>query len=302
MSVSENEGLHSAEHIFARSLQNLGEEIHVRKADTFSEEKLGKIFIKENLDAEKVFVAEADTNKVINSNLKVNETMFDDLNKAIKRFPKLRFNEERLEKEKTVRVISIGDFDFSACIHKHVKTTKEILAFSICNISHLRGETEIRFLSGLDAILFAIDKKNDILRLSLQNGFNPERLSDEYSRLKGALKEEKDNDIFLLESLLNASNMPLDMGNMRISDFYRVFNKFIKESPGKDIAVVSSSQIFVLAGEKSGLDIKRLSEEMKRIGFVGEARQRTINGKINDKEKALKLLRLYIRREAKNAQ
>ena len=48
-------------------------------------------------------------------------------------FITLRFNEDRLDKEKQVRVVTIGQYDFSACKHRHVKQTSVDLEMSFIN-------------------------------------------------------------------------------------------------------------------------------------------------------------------------
>lgn len=95
--MTPNQQLHTAEHLFARSLQNQGIEISVRKVDTEREDGIGEAFIKGIIPLEKLLIAEQAANKAIESSLEVSSENLEDINKAIEKFPNLRFNKEMLE-------------------------------------------------------------------------------------------------------------------------------------------------------------------------------------------------------------
>lgn len=169
--------LHTAEHIFARALQEQGLNIHVRKADTYRSDNIGKAYVKEIIPFEKIIEAEKTVNAKIIESIAVTEENFENLDEAMRKNPKLRFNEDRLDKEKQIRVVTIGQYDFSACKHRHVKQTSEIMMFTVKRISYLGGETEIEFLAGYDALLFLLQIKNEVLKSAMDRHFVPEKIS-----------------------------------------------------------------------------------------------------------------------------
>ena len=152
--------LHSAEHIFSRSLQNLGLKIEVLKADTFRADGKGFLIVSGKIQMEQLLLAELNVNSVIHKNLDTSIEVFENIKLAESKYPNLRFNEGRLKETKNIRVVKIGNFDVCACKNEHVTNTGEIKAFAIVDISYLRGDTQIEFKTGLDVVTYLI-KIND---------------------------------------------------------------------------------------------------------------------------------------------
>ena len=274
--------LHTAEHMFARALQELGLNIHVRKADTYREDNIGKAYLKEIIPFEKIIEAEKKVNEKILDDLPIKEENFGNLDEAMKRNPKLRFNEDRLDKEKEIRVVSIGEYDFSACKHRHVKQTKEIIMFAVKRISYLGGETEIEFLAGSYALLFLLQIKNEVIKASMDRHFVPERLlehmKNENERAVELEKEEKEMFYRLLERNQNAI---LLLKGVKISRFYGEINYFIKSNPDKCVNITNGQQIIILKGKDCTRDLKAFGEKIAKFGFGGTVTESSINGKID---------------------
>ena len=274
--------LHTAEHMFARALQEQGLDIHVRKADTYREDDIGKVYIKEIIPFEKITLAEKRVNEKILENLAVKEENFENLDEATKNNPKLRFNEDRLDKEKEVRVISIVDYDFSAYKHLHVKQTKEIVMFTVKRISYLGGETEIEFLAGTYALMFLMQIKNQVINAAMERHFIPEKILDyiknENERTNELEKEEKE----IFYRILEENPQVILLKEVKISKFYGELNYFIKNNPEKCVNITNGKQIIILKGKDCTKDLQSFGEKIKGLGFAGNVTDNSINGKIDE--------------------
>ena len=275
--------LHTAEHIFARALQEQGLNIHVRKADTYRSDNIGKAYVKEIIPFEKIIEAEKAVNAKIIENLAVTEENFENLEDAIKKNPKLRFNEDRLDKEKQIRVVTIGQYDFSACKHRHVKQTSEIMMFTVKRISYLGGETEIEFLAGYDALLFLLQIKNEVLKSAMDRHFVPEKISvyikNENERVIEVEKEEKE----MLYRLLENNHNLIILKGVKISKFYGELNYFIKTHSDMCIGITNLQQITIMKGKNCKTDLLKLGEKLKTLNFSGSINESSINGKADEK-------------------
>ncbi len=275
--------LHTAEHMFARALQEQGLNIHVRKADTYREDNIGKAYVREIISFDRIIQAEKAVNQKIGENLAVTEENFENLEDAMKKNPKLRFNEDRLDKEKQVRVVTIGQYDFSACKHRHVKQTSEIMMFAVKRISYLGGETEIEFIAGNDALLFLLQIKNEVLESAMDRHFVPEKLSEyvknENERMIEMEREEKE----ILHRLLEGDSNLMVLKGVKISKFYGELNYFIKTHTERFVAITNEQQIIIIKGKDCKIDLLKIGEKLKTLGFSGSINESSINGKVNEK-------------------
>ncbi len=275
--------LHTAEHIFARALQEQGLNIHVRKADTYRSDNIGKAYVKEIIPFEKIIEAEKAVNAKIIESIAVTEENFENLDEAMRKNPKLRFNEDRLDKEKQVRVVTIGQYDFSACKHRHVKQTSEIMMFTVKRISYLGGETEIEFLAGYDALLFLLQIKNEVLKSAMDRHFVPEKISvyikNENERVIEVEKEEKE----MLYRLLENNHNLIILKGVKISKFYGELNYFIKTHSDMCIGITNLQQITIMKGKNCKTDLLKLGEKLKTLNFSGSINESSINGKADEK-------------------
>lgn len=273
--------LHTAEHIFARALQEQELNIHIRKADTYREDNVGKAYVKEMIPFGKIVEAEKIVNEKILEDLAVKEDSFENLEKAMENIPKLRFNEDRIDREKQIRVVTIGKYDFSACKHRHVERTKEIIMFAVKRISYLGGETEIEFLAGNCALLFLLQIKNAVIKAAMDRHFVPEKVSDyiknENERAVELEREEKE----IFYRLLETTQQPVLLKGVKISKFYGEINYFIKNNSEKCVNITNGQQIIIMKGKDCTKDLKVFGEKIKAIGFSGNITESSINGKID---------------------
>jgi alanyl-tRNA synthetase len=141
---------HTAEHLFIRSLQDLGIDltVHVVEQEGFR----GKVKLKaSHLDWKSLIDAMESTNRMIAADLPVSEHHFPSVDDARKAFPRLRAREERLQGE--VRVVQIGDFDFATCAHSHARSTGAASLFVVEDFHSLAGSSsEFYFATGPEAL------------------------------------------------------------------------------------------------------------------------------------------------------
>ena len=92
------------------------------------------------------------TNKVIRSNLYIKEN-YVEKNELEKYHLRKPVNQKVLNKDEKIRIISIGDFDHSACGGYHVKQTGDIGCLSIVKTEKVKGNlTRLFFLAGQRAV------------------------------------------------------------------------------------------------------------------------------------------------------
>ncbi len=274
--------LHTAEHIFARALQEQKLDIHVRKADTYNEKNVGKAYIREIVPFSNIRNAELEVNKKIAENLEIRENNFKTIEDAIKANPLLRFNEERLEGKQDIRVVTIGNYDFSACKHRHVQKTGEIIAFSVSRISYLGGETEIEFLAGTTAVKSMIVLKDALLNAAMENHFIAESVKEYLEKQKKNIKELEEEEEKLFSSIISLSDYILDIEGLKLSRFYNLLSSVVRKDPKKCIAVTNRNQLIIIKGRNSDLDLVGLGKKLKEIGFSGSINETTINGRVNE--------------------
>lgn len=284
--------LHSAEHMFARSLQNLNLKINVIKADTFREDGRGFLVVEGKIPLDKLFEAEGKVNAEIPKNLKTSEEVFSDINLAKARYPNLRFNENRLKDTKNLRVVKIGDYDVCACKNKHVESTFEIVTFAIVDVSYLHGNTEIEFKASADALGYLMRINESVITISQEHNFKSLEIKNRYANL---VKNSEEDDIELTRMFLafiqKSQDKFIDMGDVKLSRFYKTINGFVKDNPQKSVVLLSKSQFLAARGPQNTSKLKPIGERLKeKKAFVGDVRDDFINGKVLDYSEAILVL------------
>lgn len=139
-----NRQMHTAQHILSQSFVrafgletvsvHLGEEYAAVELDTAE------------LTPEQLTSIEFDSNEVIAANLAV-DILFLSAAEAsglpLRKIP---------DREGTVRVIKIGQFDWSACGGTHCSRTGEVGLIKIIGVERMRGKALVKFLSGVQAV------------------------------------------------------------------------------------------------------------------------------------------------------
>ena len=141
---------HTAEHLFIRSLQDLGVDltVHVVEQEGFR----GKVNLRASrLDWKAIVDSMEAANMMITADIPVKELSFSSVEEARRAFPRLRTREERLQEE--VRVVQIGEYDVATCAHRHARSTGGASLFIVEDFHSLAGSSyEFSFVTGPEAI------------------------------------------------------------------------------------------------------------------------------------------------------
>ncbi|MCW1292706.1 MAG: hypothetical protein OH340_02505 [Candidatus Parvarchaeota archaeon] len=270
---------HTAVHIFARSLQNLGLQIFVRKAEEKEDE--GIIYIQPKIDKNYLIKAENNVNQIIFKGLEVKEEQFESLKEAIEKYPNIRYNWQRLEENQKTRVIKIGDFDVAACAREHETNTFSLKFFTIKNVNYKGEETIIDFLVGENAIDFVLENKNKYL--DLEYTLHTQDVIKNITNLKQENEKlKKENERLIKEVLLHTNKVIVE----NAMDYIKSIPEMIKN---KDKIIIVGNNDIIIASKENNL-IKE-SSLAKELGLKGIIKDNLIAGKL-DPDKISKLLNL----------
>lgn len=146
--------MHTGEHVFYKSLEKAIKDLKLKKIDLDLEES--SIFVDAvNLTWDDVFKAEELANSLIEKDLPIIEHIMT-RDEAIN-FDKLRIKAERIKSD-TIRIIEVKDFDYSACMGCHAKTTGFVGNILVTNFHQAKGGYEIRFKANVKKDLFELAK------------------------------------------------------------------------------------------------------------------------------------------------
>jgi alanyl-tRNA synthetase len=139
-----NRQMHTAQHIVSQSfIRAFGlETVSVHLGEDYASVELDAA----ELSSELIAAVESHANELIAANLKV-EILF--VPPAVASGMPLRKVPGR---EGTIRVIKIGEFDWSACGGTHCNRTAEVGLIKIIGLERMRGKTLVKFLSGVQAV------------------------------------------------------------------------------------------------------------------------------------------------------
>ncbi|MFH1066108.1 MAG: DHHA1 domain-containing protein [Nanoarchaeota archaeon] len=283
--------MHTAEHIFFKSLEKQVEGLKLEKIKLDKEES--SLFVMaEGLSWDIIFRAEQEANQIIRENRKVNvhETIKADIGK----FPGLRIKLERIEDE-TVRVIEIENHDFSACSGKHCETTAEVKNLLVTKFRKAQTGYEIRFKVDAEKELFEMASTARLAIETLgaeQDKIIPtiNNLKADIENLKKAMKSQKiEVKEDKIGGLLFVYNTFEDMDKKLLID---KANELMKEKTVLCfLNKTDTLQVMIMVSEDSGKDasaiIKALNE---KFGGKGGGKQAFAMCSVDeqDTEKVLK--------------
>ena len=290
--------LHTAEHIFARALQNLGVDLHVEKVDTESG-SIGIAFFREKIDLDTLSRAEMEANKEISSGLTVSEHVFKSIEEAKAEFPAVRLNEERLEGKESLRLIKIGDYDFAMCKHQHVSNTSQIGAFALVNVSYPEGRTKIEFLSGNDALYYLLRIKSAVLGIAHPRNFPSEKISERYASAESEIKRLEKLIENIFAAMVGAGHNVFYAKGVEISSLYSYAKGYVDKNEYAQLALINESQVLCLTGSQNKLSMERLGKALEEgAGFKGGIKEHSLGGRISDPDKANVMIITFFKQEA----
>ncbi|RME54779.1 hypothetical protein D6777_02680 [Candidatus Woesearchaeota archaeon] len=174
--------MHTAEHIFFKSLQTVVPSVKLDKISLDVEESSVFVF-SENLTWEELIQAETKVREIINQDLNIIEHIVAK-SKVNQAFPQLRIKLERVKEDK-VRVIEVKAFDYSACSGTHCLSTKEVKGFLVTKFnSSGKGKYEIKF---------KVDVIDDLYNFASILRKSSSILEVEYEKFESTLKNLKIN-------------------------------------------------------------------------------------------------------------
>lgn len=172
----------------------------------------------------------------------VNDYIYQDIKVEI-----LYPNEEELDKfalrkeptvEGNIRVIKIGEVDFSPCGGTHLKSTGELGIIKIINVDNYKGGLRIDFVCGKRA-LNDYDFKNDMItKLRDITSVPDQKLLKEVKRIKKELKESEETIIELNKKLLNYKADDLWKSAYNIKEV-KVIKNIFSDIPYNDVQWLS---------------------------------------------------------------
>jgi alanyl-tRNA synthetase len=286
---------HTAEHIFIRSLQNLGKELKVRKVEHGD---ISKVYVECNdLTLDDIYKGEIITNNIINDNKEVKEYRFNSLDEAKMIFPKLRAYEERLS-NKSIRVIEIDNYDYTACIKDHVKSTKECEFFMIKHISRENDLYRLEFLAGKSAKELALEFGITLLRIINDLKVSLATLEPTIKNMSKDIVKYREGIIKLSNTLLENMNCYNINGFKLYKDSFEMLDdkaiiKRIDKLKSNDIILISNKYDnkcnIILASKTRYINCAFiLSSILRKFGGKGGGKEEMAMGSISiDKEEEI---------------
>ena len=229
---------------------------------TLTEESL-RIDLDKQIDEDKIAIVEAKVNNYIYKNINI-ETKYPSQN---------TLKELDLRKEPTVdenvRVIQIGDIDFSPCGGTHLKSTAEIGLIKITNVENYKGGLRIEFVCGKRA-LKDYDFKNDItIKLRDILSVPEDEIIQEVKRYQKEIKK-KDNIISdMNKELLDYKAEELLSSAETIKD-KKIVKKIFTDIDYNDVQWLSDilckdDNVICLFGQKEGSTARLLLSKSNNI-------------------------------------
>ena len=274
------------------------------------EESLDKAFIKYDgeIKWEDVIQSCIDANQKILEGYDIDIEIFDSLESAKKAYPDLRAYEERLKNRGFIRVVKIGDFDFSACKNPHVRNTREIHLIIVDSLSRVRrGLYEVRFYTGIRAIRHSVKLADILYRVSNMVGSTHDQLIKRIDNLYNEYNDLKARLNVITRDMLN--RYPIRIGKYRVLfiDVPGIDLKYsmsnapdIMRRRNVDVLVILTEgkdkhEVFIASKD---LDIEDLKSRIRDVaGGRGGGRRGMYFGYVDDPSKFRELISRYFKIE-----
>ncbi len=257
---------HTAQHVFSAVLKD---GYNLNTIGFHMGKQITTIDLDGEISQDMLIEVEDRVNKIIRDDLKV-KTYFRTLKEA-QRLP-LRKEMKDLE---NVRIVQIGDIDYSGCGGTHVASLKEIQIFKVVDMEKYKGGLRISFAAGRKA--FDYIKELEVTMRLLKEELNTS--IDEMPYRVRRLKEEK------AEEHLRAENHQKEMVNFMANSYDEdvivektTYDEEMIKALGKEIMALDKMAVFyteerkvyLFTGKK--LHAKRVLDEAKAgLDFRGGA-------------------------------
>jgi len=295
--VEEEAKKHTAGHILFQSLKRIFPEMRIIK-DIFKHEKTALIVrYPKQIDWDKVLEAEKTANKIVEEDREV-RFIHVSKEKILEKFGDKVRGRWDLIKDETIRVVEVDDFDYSACMGKHVKSAGKIEMIIITGIHSLRkDEYEIIFEVGREAKMRALELVKTLGEVSEIVGAEPFKLPATIKNIKSRLESFERNLRILSKERLKSINDYENVDGIKI--YSKVLEGFDRNEVGKHIfdltkdnktiavfANIDGEKATISAGKSNDLDIDLLTvvkAMCKKLGGNAGGKNRLIVGGCNSK-------------------
>ncbi|MFN4336431.1 MAG: DHHA1 domain-containing protein [Candidatus Nitrosocaldus sp.] len=295
MEKHHNAKAHTAEHIFARALQNMlgSESIQVLKVEHLGD--VNKVYIRcKGLCMDDVHKAMLTVNRIIDENRSVIEHTFPSLDEAKDRFPELRAYYARISG--MVRVVEIDGYDYSACTREHVSSTGECGLFIVKSVSRERDVSRVEYLVDDLAKQYAIGSVTRLASIAgmLKANINTvevtlENILEELDNLRDAIRKLTEDAVDAL-SAVRVNDLNLYYGYFNMLDDGTLLKKagaMVKDNTSTKLVIFLNKKKdrsnVIIASNHPRLDCSRLLKDMlARYGGKGGGKAEFATGYINN--------------------
>ena len=252
--------MHTAEHLFMKSLQNMVPLARHVKND-FGEFESKVFFESPELNWDMLFEAEDQVRKIISEDrgLIIHICKKDELS----RFPQLRIAKDRIKADE-IRVLEIKDFDWSACKGVHLHSTKEVGSFFILGFNKDGNNWVIRFVTEPYEALFNMSEQFRMVRDYLKT--SDESVLDIVKGLSVQVESYKELSREMQKRLLeNPEVIKVGDIDLKIVCLGELDRTLVNESLGKGLAGNTVALVIVLKEKSSQLMIFSSAASAKAI-------------------------------------
>jgi len=290
MNVNQISAAHTAEHIFVGTLQKIIDDVIVVKVD--QDEHHNVVVLKSSkLTWNSIEQAEIITNDVISQSLEVKTTNYDDLASAKLDIPTLRSMDAKISG--TVSVVSIGEYDYSACNKKHTENSIQCELFVITDFMKTSEEVyDIKFEVGNRAKKFAIINSNRSIQIS-------KILNAPFETLIKNIENLKTENELLTKNIRSITLRELSAIKPSVVNNVNFYNIILENCDRKKLqswcsSMIKSNSMFLQIADKSAdtmlvicrsddVDVnvnEIISEFMKKYGGKGGGRENFVVVKV----------------------
>ena len=228
---------HTAQHIISQVFIHLydlpTESVHLGEEYTAVELNI------DTLSLEQLTAVEKMSSEIIEQNLPVN-IIFIDKNEAAK-LPLRKLP----DREGKIRLIKIGEFDYSACGGTHCKSTSSVRLLKIIGTEKIRGHTLVKFLAGNIAV-------DDYIRKFQITGELTQKLTCHQDDLVNKIVKLEDDNKAYRKEIVGLQREMLPIHADKLADDFKNIGRF------KAVICDLGNYESKLAGQLAGLVAKKI--------------------------------------------
>lgn len=274
--------MHTGEHILFKCFEKIVPGTTISKAIFDVDESI--LYLRsEKITWDDALSAEKMANKIISENIPIKTRLIKKEDAA--NVDGLRIRTERIKGD-TVRVISVSDFDVTACGGTHADSTGFIGNILITRLNHSKSSFEVRFI--VDSTLDMLDMAGSARKAAYLLNTEHKTLYQEISRLISERDSYKDSYRKAIAKLpLMLSRQVIGGKDILIGEFEDIERKpllnLLEKSKDSDAVLILNQKkgknAFFIGGRDHTL-VRRLFERAKGLGAKGGGKDGFFQGSI----------------------